>query len=52
VDTVICNGKMVMRYGRLLTIDLPAAKAEVTRRMRRLNQRVAEKRLATYPTGN
>jgi 5-methylthioadenosine/S-adenosylhomocysteine deaminase len=50
VDTVICNGKMVMRYGRLLTIDLPAAKAEVTRRMRRLNQRVAEKRLATYPT--
>jgi 5-methylthioadenosine/S-adenosylhomocysteine deaminase len=52
VDTVICNGKMVMRYGRLLTIDLPAARAEVTRRMRRLNQRVADKRLATYPTGN
>ena len=50
VDTVICNGRMVMRYGRLLTIDLPAAKAEITRRMRRLNQRVAEKRLATYPS--
>jgi len=50
VDTVICNGKLLMRYGRLLTIDLPHVKSEITRRLKRLNQRVAEKRLATYPT--
>jgi 5-methylthioadenosine/S-adenosylhomocysteine deaminase len=49
VDTVICDGKLLMRYGRLLTIDLPRVRAEITRRLRRLNQRVAEKRLATYP---
>lgn len=50
VDTVICDGKLLMRYGRLLTIDLPRVKAEITTRLKRLNQRVAEKRLATYPT--
>jgi 5-methylthioadenosine/S-adenosylhomocysteine deaminase len=50
VDTVICDGKMLMRYGRLLTIDLPRVKAEITTRLKRLNQRAAEKRLATYPT--
>jgi 5-methylthioadenosine/S-adenosylhomocysteine deaminase len=50
VDTVICDGQMLMRYGRLLTIDLPRVKAEITTRLRRLNQRAAEKRLATYPT--
>ncbi len=49
VDTVICNGKLLMRYGRLLTVDLPQVKGEITRRLKRLNQRVAEKRLATYP---
>ncbi len=51
VDTVICDGRLLMRYGRLLTIDLPRVKAEITRRLQRLNQRVAEKRLATYPSG-
>ncbi|BCX02542.1 MAG: 5-methylthioadenosine/S-adenosylhomocysteine deaminase [Candidatus Roseilinea sp.] len=50
VDTVICDGKLLMRYGRLLTVDLPHVKAEITCRLQRLNQRVAEKRLATYPT--
>lgn len=50
VDTVICDGKLLMRYGRLLTIDLPRVKTEIARRLERLNQRVAEKRLATYPT--
>lgn len=50
VDTVICNGKLLMRYGRLLRIDLPRVKAEITRRLQRLNQRVVEKRLATYLT--
>lgn len=49
VDTVICNGKVLMQERRLLTIDLARVKAEVSERMQRLNQRVADKRLATYP---
>ncbi len=49
VDTVICDGKLLMRYGRLLTIDLPRVKAEVSTRLQRLSRRAAEKRLATYP---
>jgi 5-methylthioadenosine/S-adenosylhomocysteine deaminase len=52
VDTVICDGRMLMRNSRLLTIDLPLVKAEIADRMKRLNQRVAEKRLATYPVGS
>jgi 5-methylthioadenosine/S-adenosylhomocysteine deaminase len=50
VDTVLCDGRLLMRYGRLLTIDLPRVKAEVTRRLARLRQRAHDKRLATYPT--
>ena len=51
IDTVVCNGKLLMRDHRLLTIDLPHVKREITQRLQRLNQRVAEKRLATYPAG-
>jgi len=49
VATVICDGKVLMRDRRLLTIDLPAVKAEVAQRLARLSQRAAERRLATYP---
>jgi 5-methylthioadenosine/S-adenosylhomocysteine deaminase len=49
VEAVICDGRVLMRERRLLTIDLPAVKAEVARRLARLKQRAAEKRLATYP---
>jgi hypothetical protein len=49
IDTVICNGKPLMRFGRLLTIDLQRVRAEVASRMKRLNQRAHDKRLATYP---
>jgi 5-methylthioadenosine/S-adenosylhomocysteine deaminase len=52
VETVICNGKPLMRFGRLLTIDLPRVRKEVSRRLERLNQRALDKRLATYPTGD
>ena len=48
VDTVICNGKLLMLRGRLLTIDVPHVMAEITTRLKRLNQRVAGKRVATY----
>ena len=49
VATVICDGKLLMRDRRLLTIDLPAVKAEVAQRLTRLSRRAAEQRLATYP---
>jgi len=49
VATVICDGKVLMRDRQLLTIDLPAVKAEVARRLARLSQRAAERHLATYP---
>ena len=49
VATVICDGKLLMRDRRLLTIDLPAVKAEVANRLARLSRRAAERRLATYP---
>ena len=49
VEAVICDGRVLMRERRLLTIDLPAVKAEVARRLARLKQRAAERRLATYP---
>jgi len=50
VDTVICDGQLLMRHGRLLTIDLPRVRAEVSARLERLSQRAAERRIATYPT--
>jgi 5-methylthioadenosine/S-adenosylhomocysteine deaminase len=49
VDTVICNGKVLMMRGRLLTIDLQRVKAEINVRVRRLNQPVGDQRVATYP---
>jgi 5-methylthioadenosine/S-adenosylhomocysteine deaminase len=49
VDTVICQGKLLLHKGKLLTIDLDLVKREVGARLTRLNQRVKEKRLATYP---
>jgi 5-methylthioadenosine/S-adenosylhomocysteine deaminase len=48
-DTVVCDGRVLMRDRRLLTIDLPAVKAEVAHRLARLSRRAAEQRLATYP---
>jgi 5-methylthioadenosine/S-adenosylhomocysteine deaminase len=50
VDTVICQGKLLLHRGKLLTIDLDLVKREVGARLQRLNQRVKEKRLATYPS--
>lgn len=49
VDTVVCNGKVLMESRRLLTIDTARVKAEVTQRLERLVRRVPGKRIATYP---
>ncbi len=49
VDTVICDGKVLMQNRRLLTIDLAEVKAQLRTRLQRLNQRAREKRIATYP---
>jgi 5-methylthioadenosine/S-adenosylhomocysteine deaminase len=49
VDTVVCNGKMLLRGGRLLTIDKARVKHEVAARLERLSQRVPGRRIASYP---
>ncbi|WP_299027576.1 amidohydrolase [uncultured Thermanaerothrix sp.] len=49
VDTVICNGQVLMRDRRLLTLDKTKIKEEVQRRLERLSQRVPGRRIATYP---
>ncbi len=51
VDTVICDGRLLMRNRCLLTVDLERVKAEITSRLQRLSQRVVERRIASYPTG-
>jgi 5-methylthioadenosine/S-adenosylhomocysteine deaminase len=50
VDTVVCNGKVLMRGRQLLTIDKERVKREVSARLERLNQRTPGTRIATYPT--
>lgn len=49
VETVLCSGRVLLRDGRLTTIDLPRVRAEVTQRIDRLNRRAHDRRLATYP---
>ncbi len=50
VDTVICNGQVLMRGRKLMTIDKAEVKQEVERRMARLVQRVPGRKVAVYPT--
>ena len=52
VDTVICNGKILMRSRKLLTIDKVAVQKEVQNRLSRLSRRVPGARIAYYPTLN
>jgi len=50
VDTVICNGRILKRSGRLLTIDLVEVKRQISERLGRLSDRASGRRIATYPT--
>lgn len=49
VETVICNGKVLMHNRKLLTIDKEQVKNEITARLARLSQRTPGKRIAVYP---
>ncbi len=48
VQTVLVNGRMLMRDRQLLTIDKPLIIREVRERMLRLAQRVPERRIQDY----
>jgi 5-methylthioadenosine/S-adenosylhomocysteine deaminase len=50
VDTVICNGRVMMREKQLLTIDKDKVKKEVEARVSRLVERVPGRKVAVYPT--
>jgi 5-methylthioadenosine/S-adenosylhomocysteine deaminase len=50
VDTVLCDGKVLLRNKKLLTIDKEAVRKEVQGRLNRLSQRVPGARIAFYPT--
>lgn len=49
VDTVLCNGEVLLRQGVLTTIDLALVKREVSARLERLSQRDTNRRIAIYP---
>jgi 5-methylthioadenosine/S-adenosylhomocysteine deaminase len=48
VDTVLVNGRVLMRGRRLLTLDKPAIIREVNERMQRLAQRIPDRRIQVY----
>ena len=48
VSTVICDGKVIMRDRKLLTLDLEEIKTKVGESMARLSQRVPESRIQLY----
>lgn len=49
VDTVICDGQVLLEHGHLLTIDKQEVKRQVQSRLERLSQRMPGRRIATYP---
>ncbi len=49
VDTVFCDGKMLMHKRELLTIDKNRVRTEVQNRVHRLSKRVPDHRIAVYP---
>lgn len=49
VDTVLCNGKVLMQGRKLLTLDKARIQQEVQSRLQRLSQRMPNERIAYYP---
>ena len=49
VDTVLCDGKVLMKNRELLTVDKVRIRSEVQSRLRRLSKRVPNSRIADYP---
>ncbi len=49
VDTVLCDGRVLLHHGQLQTIDKNEVKRQVSQRLERLNQRVPGRRIAVYP---
>jgi 5-methylthioadenosine/S-adenosylhomocysteine deaminase len=50
IDTVICNGKMLMYERQLLTLNKAKIVSEVNARLERLTHRDGDQRIQTYPT--
>jgi len=50
VDTVVCNGQVLMKNRELLTVDRARIRSEVQSRLQRLSKRVPNSRIANYPT--
>ena len=50
VDTVLCDGKVLMKNRELLTVDREQIRFEVQNRLQRLSKRVPNARIANYPT--
>ncbi len=49
VHTMICDGKLLLLDGELLTNDKTLVKREVSKRLDRLGERVPGRRIAIYP---
>ncbi|MBM3138390.1 MAG: amidohydrolase [Chloroflexi bacterium] len=49
VNSVICDGKLLMHDRQLLTLDKALIKKEVAQRLERLSTRTHGKKIATYP---
>jgi len=49
VDTVLCNGKVLMQGRKLLTLDKKRIQQEVQNRVERLSRRLPNERIAFYP---
>jgi len=50
VDTVICNGQVLMQNRKLLTLNKSEIIQEVEMRLKRLVKRVPNRKVAVYPT--